>query len=233
MGQASSIADMFCRSRISAVGMLLAFTSLGGASSCLYHSSDRCDPGQIYDDAAGLCECDASQNLVTSEHGCVACGDHQVVMSDQCACEDGYQMVGTVCQLKPEALGVACTSDKDCTDAKYDTCHALAGGSGYCTNVGCKDDSVCDGGYACDMSASPAFCARPPTGDGDPCTTDAQCAGKEATFCEIYMSHVCYVEGCSLTANDCFPGKECCDLGPKSGGLVKKQICVKAGTCNP
>ena len=204
---------------------------MGGASSCLYHSSDRCDPGQIYDDKAGLCECDNSIGQVTGEHGCVTCGDHQVVKADACVCDDNYELVGTACQLKPQALGIACTADKDCTDSKYDTCHIGTGSDGYCTNTGCKDDSGCDSGYACDISATPAYCARPPSGDGQACASNADCAGTDATFCENIMTKVCYVEGCSLTTNDCFIGKECCDLTGPSGGLYKKQICVKAGSC--
>lgn len=229
MGPASSISDMLCRSRISALGLLLAFTSMGGASSCLYHSSDRCDPGQIYDADAGLCECDNSMGLVTGEHGCVSCGDHQVVKADACVCEDNYELVGTEC--KPTKRGLACMTDRDCNDAKYNTCHALSSDGGYCTNTGCAVDTDCDGGYACDTSTAPSYCERPPTGDGQACLSNKDCEGTQATFCESFMTKVCYVQGCSLTTNDCFGGKECCDLTGPSGGVYKTQICVVAGSC--
>ena len=229
MGRASSIPNMFCRSRISATGLLLAFISTGFASSCLFHSSDRCDPGQIYNADAGLCECDNSAGRVTGEHGCVACGEHQVVKADVCKCENGFELIDSECQ--PTTLGHACASDADCTGPHYDSCHILSESGGYCTNTGCKNDDACSDGYACDTSAEPAYCARPPTGDGEPCQSSIDCAGTDATFCETFTTHVCYVEGCSLTANDCFGGKECCDLTGLSGGLIKKQICVKAGAC--
>jgi hypothetical protein len=220
---------MFCRSRTSVAGLLLALTSFGGASSCLYHAGDRCDPGQIYDANAGLCECDNSMGLVTGDHGCVTCGDHQVVKADSCQCADNYEMVGTACQ--PTTRGLACASDKDCNDAKYNACHILPDSGSYCTNTGCTDDTSCDGGYACNTSTDPAYCERPPTGDGQPCQSSMDCQGTDATFCESFKTKVCYVQGCSLTTNDCFGGKECCDLTGPSGGLFKTQICVVAGSC--
>jgi hypothetical protein len=122
-----------------------------------------------------------------------------------------------------------CDDDQDCTDATYDTCHLLDDTSGYCTNVGCAPGE-CTGGYACDSVATPSYCARPPDGAGKSCASDADCAGTEATWCDTFQSHVCYVEGCALDGNDC-PGKECCDLAVASGGLLKKTICVDSGTC--
>ena len=73
----------------------------------------------------------------------------------------------------------------------------LDGGAGYCTNVGCAANE-CMGGYACDTVAMPTYCARPPDGAGKSCASDADCAGTEATWCDIYQSHVCYVQGCEF-----------------------------------
>jgi hypothetical protein len=64
-----------------------------------------------------------------------------------------------------------------------------------------------------------------------PCASSDDCAANDATFCEIFNTKLCYVEGCSLSKNDCFIGYECCDLGVLSSGIIQKQICVKAGTC--
>ncbi|HEY3252967.1 MAG TPA: hypothetical protein VGJ91_03430, partial [Polyangiaceae bacterium] len=164
--------------------------------------------------------------------GCVACGEHEVAANDACVCEEGYQRpsTGAACANLPDALGLACESDTDCTDATYDTCHMLDDGSGYCTSAGCAEGE-CTGGYVCDTAATPTYCARPPAGSGNTCASDADCAGTAATWCDIYTTHVCYVEGCSTTGDDCFIGKECCDLAVASGGLLKKTICVDTGTC--
>jgi hypothetical protein len=211
--------------------VLLAFASLGGVSSCLFDSGNRCDEGQKFDSAAGLCVCDETLNKIAGDHGCVSCGEHEVAANDACGCETGYVRTDGKCQLVPEALGAACTGDAECADATYGTCHILADRTGYCTNAECTSDADCSGGYACNLTATPSYCERPPAGAGMSCGSDADCAGTAATFCETFQTHVCYVEGCSLTENDCFPGKECCDLTAQSFGTIKKQICVDAGTC--
>ena len=223
---------MLCARRVSAFGLLLSFSSLLGMSSCLYDSGKRCDEKQIYNDSAGLCVCDSSQGVVTGEHGCVPCAEHQVAKDDVCSCEEGYSLTaGGVCEIVPDALGLACTKDADCKDATYSSCHLLDDGTGYCTNTGCSDDVKCTGGFGCATSATPTYCERPPSGAGKSCASDADCAGTEATFCETYNTHVCYVKDCSLTKNDCFPGKECCDLTKRSLGLITSPLCVDSGTC--
>src|SRR4051812_21790615 len=113
--------------RISALGMLAAFSGLLGLSSCLYDSSDRCDEGQAYDASAGLCVCTGNSiagTTTTGAEGCVPCPEHEVASNDACACEEGYQRPtpGGACVNVPDALGLACESDQDCTDATFDTC---------------------------------------------------------------------------------------------------------------
>ena len=107
--------------RISALGMLVAFSSLLGLSSCLYDSSDRCDAGQAYDANAGLCVCTGNTIAGTTRGhpGCVACAEHEVASNDACVCEEGYQRPTpeAACVIVPDALGLACESDQDCTDA--------------------------------------------------------------------------------------------------------------------
>jgi hypothetical protein len=230
MRSLSYTASMLSLPRISAVSLLLAFVGVGGASGCLYDAGNRCDSGQKYDPSSGLCLC--AGNTVAGDHGCVACGDHEIAQNDACVCEAGYQKPSgaTVCAIIPTGLGNACTADKDCNvDPTYDTCHA-SGDSGYCTNAGCASDSDCTGGYACNTSGSASFCQRPPTGQGMACTSSDDCAGTEAPYCLTIQAHLCFVE-CSLTGNDCFSGYECCDLAALSSGLIPQQLCVPTGTC--
>ena len=220
--------------RVSALGMLTAFSSLLGVSSCLYDSSNRCDSGQVYDANAGLCVCTGNTIAGTKPDGspgCAPCAEHELASNDACVCEEGYQRPTpeAACVIVPDALGLACASDQGCSDATYDTCHQLDDGSGYCTNVGCAQGE-CTGGYACDTVATPSYCARPPAGAGQSCADDSDCAGTEATWCDVFKTHVCYVEGCAVDGNDC-PGKQCCDLTGPSLGTIKKTICVDIGTC--
>ncbi len=224
---------MFCARRVSALCLLLGFSSLLGVSSCLYDSSNRCDAGQKFDSEAGLCVCDAAQNLIAGDLGCVPCAEHEVAANDACSCAPGFTRVaaGSPCTDVPPGLGADCKKDADCVEALFPSCHVV-GDSGYCTNTDCTATSDCFGGYACDATAETPYCVRPPTGSGLSCASDADCAGTEATFCETFNTHVCYVKDCSLTKNDCFPGKECCDLTKKSIGLFKFGICVDSGTCD-
>lgn len=215
--------------------MLVVFSSLLGLSSCLYESSNRCDENQLYDANAGLCVCTNNTIAGTTETGapgCVPCAEHEVASNDACACEEGYQRptADAACVIVPDALGLPCQSDQGCTDATFNSCHLLEDGSGYCTSLDCAPGE-CTGGYACDTATTPSYCVRPPAGAGQPCASDEDCAGTEATWCDTFVSHVCYAEGCALNGNDC-PGKECCDLAVKSNGLLKKTICVDLGTCD-
>jgi hypothetical protein len=224
--------SMFAARHVSVLFAALALASLGGVSSCLYDSAHRCEAGQIFDSAAGLCVCDKAANMIAGERGCVACGEHELAQNDACSCLDGYvrPTSSAACTLVPNALGNACQHDADCTDATYNTCHVLGDATGYCTSVGCSlTDDPCSGGYACNTTATPGYCQRPPSGVGQSCASDADCAGTDATFCEYLQGKICYVEGCSLTKNDCFPGQVCCDLTGPSFGIYKKQIC--AATC--
>lgn len=224
---------MLFRPRVSGTAALLALASLAGASSCLFKASDRCDPGQVYDADAGLCVCDEKQNKIAGDHGCIECGANATAKNDVCTCDEGFTGDGMTCIEKPKALGADCKTDSDCKDDTYGTCHLLNADSGYCTNSGCTsvNDQSCSAGYACNSSASPGYCQRPPSGAGMSCTNNSDCENGEATYCESFKTHQCFVQDCSLIANDCFPGKECCDLGPLSGGIVKAHICVDSGTC--
>src|SRR5512145_2135965 len=65
---------------------------------------------------------------------------------------------------------------------------------------------------ACGLLGSPAVCRKPPVGMGTACTSNDQCAGTEATFCDSVVTHACAVQGCSLSPDDCYPGYLCCDL---------------------
>lgn len=227
----SYLAGMFSLPRISAGALLLG--AIGLCGGCLYDSSDRCDTGQKFDSASGLCLC--AGNTVAGDHGCVACAENEIAQNDNCACAEGYQRASasSPCVVVPKGLGDACSSDQECADPIYSFCRIEldSGTSGYCTSSGCASSDDCAVSYACNTTSDPSFCERPPSGDGQACQSDADCAGTDATYCENHSSFVCYVEGCSLTANDCFPGKECCDLTGPSFGIIKKQICVDAGSC--
>ena len=197
------------------------------SSACVYDSQARCGPGQVYNDEFTECLC--GPGLVLTGTTCVPCGEHEIAGTNGCVCETGYARAGATspCTLKPAALGSTCnTTTTPCTDLVYSYC-APAGTDGYCTKSGCTSSAECDG-YACDTTASPAYCRRPPVGAGQACTSAADCAGTEATYCDSYMAHACLVEGCTVSLNDCYEGTDCCDLSQFG---VPKPVCVAKGGC--
>jgi hypothetical protein len=114
-----------------------------------------------------------------------------------------------------------------CTDATYNFCATSPSGEGYCTTSGCTGGD-CTGGYACDLGATPSYCKRPPKGLSMSCTSNADCAGTEATYCDMYQSHSCLVEGCTVSPDSCFEGWDCCDL---SAFGVPMPVCIPQGAC--
>jgi hypothetical protein len=180
--------------------------------ACTFDPDERCSSHQtIYGDN-NRCVCE--EGAVLTAAGCVPCGEHEVPGNGECVCESGYTRAldGVACEPAPEALGTACSADKPCTDATFSHCQSTADQTGYCTNIGCTSSSECSGGYACDTSAQPSVCKRPPTGLGKSCATESDCAGGEASFCDTVQSHSCLVANCSLDPDDCFEGWTCTDL---------------------
>jgi hypothetical protein len=176
--------------------------------------------------AGDRCVCVA--NTAMTAAGCVPCGANEVPGATGCVCATGF-VRGTdgACEAAPPAMGVPCSATTPCTDATYNYCATSASGQGYCTTSGCSGGD-CTGGYACNATATPSYCQRPPTGQDMSCTSAADCAGTEATFCDTAQTHACHVQGCTVAPNDCFEGSDCCDL-TRFG--VPMPICVAKGTC--
>ena len=189
-----------------------------------YDANDRCDPGEVLF-ADSRCVCDVG--MVPAALGCVPCGENETATATGCECTDGFARPeeGAACEEKPSGQGNACSNQMPCATSAYSYCYTAGG---YCTSAGCSSSTDCSSGYACDPSATPSFCRRPPTGAGKACATAADCAGTEATFCDAFVTHTCRVEGCTPSPNNCFEGTKCCDL---SGFGVPRPICVDGGMC--
>lgn len=214
------------RSRSRSVAALFAL--LGAIpSACVYDASDRCGPHQVFEDRR--CVCDAES--AWTETGCVPCGADEVPGANGCTCKPGYSkpQADGVCEPTPTGLGAPCDVNTPCVDAAFDHCEVGTDDKGYCTNTGCSETTACSGGYACDAQVTPSVCRRPPVGLAMSCTSAADCAGTEATYCDAYQTHSCLVEGCSLSPDNCFSGWECCDL---SAFGVPQPICVAQGACS-
>jgi hypothetical protein len=191
----------------------LVFLAGAALLGCVFDEAERCGENQVFSATDGLCVCEPG--AAKTEQGCVPCGVDEVAGPNGCACPEGFTRPTpeAACELVPSALGLACdTVSAPCADARYDHCQIVSGTSGYCTSADCTSSAECENGYACDTTASPAFCRRPPLGAGQPCSSAADCAGTEATHCDAVVSRSCLVEGCTLSPNNCFEGMQCCDL---------------------
>mgnify|MGYP000467282402 CR=1 FL=1 len=198
---------------------------LAAFASCVYDPNARCGENQQFVEDACVCV----NNAALTSLGCVSCGENEMSTGSACSCVAGYERVsaGAACTALTSKLGVACdTGNAPCTDPKYSVCHVVSGTAGYCTEQGCSDANPCSGSYACDTNATPTFCRRPPVGVGKTCSSDADCATTEATFCEVFQTHQCLVQSCTSTPNSCFPGQECCTIAP-----LKKSLCLPPGGC--
>jgi hypothetical protein len=183
----------------------------------------RCSPHQELN-AAGLCVC-VRGYVPDAKLVCHACADHEVSQGDVCVCAQGYSRgADMLCAEQSSSIGSSCSGDEDCEPSAP---HCDLGASEpYCTTLDCSGPSDCAAGYACDTDASPALCRRGPSGLGDSCRSAADCAGKEASYCETNRANACLVPDCH-SDGDCFIGWECCDL--TSFGLPT--LCVREAAC--
>jgi hypothetical protein len=195
---------------------------------CVYDPDDRCDPGQVFNGSACVCPAGA---VMQGGGLCVACGANEAPSGNSCECATGFSRpsADAACAPNPANVGTACdTTSTPCTDPVYGYCQVVAGTSGYCTIAGCASSQECTAGYQCDTSGSPSYCRRPPSGLDAPCTSSTDCAGFDATFCDTYSSRQCYVQGCTMSPDNCFPGYACCDLS--SLGFAST-LCLPEGSC--
>ena len=92
-----------------------------------------------------------------------------------------------------------------------DTGEPDADGGDDTDDDGCSSSADCSGGEYCDLTLNPPACLPPPTGQGIPCTSDADCSSFEADYCELWVSRTCLVKDCDPVANNCSEGWLCCD----------------------
>jgi hypothetical protein len=195
------------------------------ASSCVLDTDARCGRDQVFSDERCVC----ADGTIYTAAGCVPCREGEVASALGCVCGVGYarSTPDAACEPIPYGIGLECASDSECLNAEYPHCQSSPLGDAYCTSAGCDETSVCGAGYACDLGATPAYCRRPPVGVGQACSSDADCAGGEAAYCDQGFSSTCLVKDCTLAPDDCFPGTECCDLS----SFALPTLCVAPGTC--
>jgi hypothetical protein len=188
---------------------LRAIAVLAIAAGCMYDASRPCGPNMHFDDTLEACMCD--DHAAPVDGGCQPCAADEVVVANACACPSGTSKdAANVCTTVP-GLGDPCDATTPCDDATYSYCGMKDGATaGSCTNQ-CASNNDCIDSYTCATWLAQPYCMVF-DGLGKPCTTQDDCAGSDATFCDTYISHTCVVANCTLTGNECPRGLTCCDL---------------------
>jgi hypothetical protein len=181
---------------------LLAPLSLFG---CIVDPDHACDENQtkLVADFGG-CVCAPGSVVNPGKDGCTPCGENEEVKNGACACKTGFARPSATEACSASQQGANCSASTPC-NGDFPYCAA----AGYCTKSGCATNADCSlGGYACESTASPTYCSRPPVGQGKACSTPADCAGTEATYCGM---GACLVTGCASTTK-CHGDYACCDF---------------------
>jgi hypothetical protein len=172
--------------------MLLGGLAMVALGSCIYDSDSRCGPNQVVRIGGFGEECACDEHSAATPDGCAPCGTHEVPGATGCECEEGYARPGPT---------------EPCAEVETTTpASGGEGGAGTNDNAGAPSSDGQAGATAGGGATSL------PEGLGKACTGPADCAGTEATFCDMVVTQACTVEGCSLDPNDCPPGYSCCDL---------------------
>lgn len=185
------------------------------ATGCVYDPDEPCGKDLVVSDDGFTCGC--PKGTIFSPQGCTKCGKNEVAGATSCSCKEGYSRA---------SAGAACTKTPDMPDPVPPD-----GDGGMTTDespvdtdepMSCTDSSDCTAPAQCRVSTGE--CVPYPTGLKDPCTSAADCEGKEAGFCNLGFSNVCEVNMCDVAANNCFPGFHCCDVSALS---IPDPLCIE------
>lgn len=213
-------------------GFFLLQATGSGAAGCLLED-ERCGPYQVEQrqDNVALCVC--ADNAVPREdnHACTPCAEHEIAQGGSCVCETGFVRTAIDQPCEQSAIGAECGDGQECPDA-YPYCFTSSAPVGYCTSAGCEHNSDCPGNWTCEREGSERICEPLPSGLNQHCTTDDDCAGSEATFCERFQTNTCMQQNCATGATRCPNEWGCCDYTRLLGvSLCLQPDQVSAGEC--
>lgn len=167
--------------------------------------------------------------------GCILddnhCGENQVEVKDL------FEGCGCAPTAVPNANGVGCHLCGANEVAMNGACACAAGYSRPAPTAACAMPAdtgtpVDAGGSADAGGGADAGTAAAPTGQGASCTTSADCAGFDATYCiTLQPPNQCLVQGCATGASRCTSDRDCCDFGSFAALASTNGLCVPTGTC--
>jgi hypothetical protein len=138
---------------------------------------------------------------VPAESGCAACGENEHAAGGRCVCDEGFtrESPSASCEPFEEAPADECTGD-DCVEPE------------------CESSLDCAPPMLCDVYGSET-CVPPPEDDAD-------CAGTEATYCEVFATLTCVVESCADDGR-CPGDMVCCDYR-----ILDRSLCIPQDALN-
>lgn len=169
------------------------------ASGCLVDSDEPCGDALVKN-AAGACVCPKGQ--VPDGTACVPCAEHERVSGGQCVCEVGFSRASATASCarvsqEPGCSGSDCPAEGECA-----------------SSANCAAPLLCD-------RYGTRKCVEPPAGLGQACASDADCADTDATYCEVYFSLTCVIQGCKEDGGRCPGDMQCCDIS-----ILDRSLCV-------
>lgn len=205
----------------------LAIGALATAS-CIVDGS-RCDAHQVeLHGNFAICVCEPDAVFNASGAGCTPCGENETALNGACTCKEGFARPAADAGCVASTVGAACSAATPCSSTEYPFCVTTTAGDGYCSREGCASNADCPTDYTCEAGASARYCKRPLTGLGAACTSSADCAGFEASYCEAFQTHTCILQGCANGAASCPNEWACCDFSSLLGAPFS--ICASPST---
>ena len=158
-------------------------------------------------------------SLLATLTGCLVdsrdpCGDElQPAAGGACVCPEGQRLLAGECVALEEMT--ASTAAASCAPG-----------------AGCECDSSggCPEGELCDVHGS-GLCTRAPVGLGSPCSSAADCAASEATYCDTFATRSCQVQGCKEQGGVCPGDLVCCDFALLTLSLCVPMSAAPGGQC--
>jgi hypothetical protein len=192
---------------------------------------NKCDENQVHVDEGSpdYCTCAPGTIMGPDGYGCVRCGKNEEVDDGRCVCRPGFSRTSptAACEkTEGQAIGAACEDSAGCRDP-YPHC-ATDGSERYCTRTGCGDEA-CPDGYTCETVGDSEFCAKLPTGIGEQCSSNDQCADFDASECDTFNRR-CVLGGCAVGRSSCPNTWQCCDISMFAPGVsfcsMPGEMCV-------
>ncbi len=184
------------------------------STSCLVDDDNLCGERWVEADD-GSCVCPDDSIVVDGE--CRRCGSHEEPRDNACVCEEGYARSddGDCAPEAPAAEGCAGGDcDEGASNSEAGATDAELGGAECSSSAECEDDELCD-------VYSSRACVPWPDGYGSPCSSDDDCAGTEAEYCELFSSQTCQIDGCKELNGTCPGDLACCDFA-----ILGRSLCI-------